>query len=109
MSDRYGHKKFREFDKRGHQKPIEELDDRPMSNASRHDMLNNFESSFEELTPAHVREKRKQIVPPAKKFAHGLVQKYMRTAPINFQVQRPPKVIDFTMPINGGPEHEKKL
>ena len=35
-------------------------------------------------------------MPPGQKFARGLINKYLRTAPIDFQVHRPAKVMDFT-------------
>ena len=48
------------------------------------------------MIPEHVRKNRLQIVPPGKKFADGLAQNYLNTAPLSFQVNRPPKVTDFT-------------
>ena len=41
-------------------------------------------------------------MPPGQKFAQGLIQKYMKTAPIDFQVHRPPKIMDLTQTLGDG-------
>ena len=41
-------------------------------------------------------------MPPGQKFAHGLIQKYIQTAPLSFQVHRPAKISDFTQTLGDG-------
>ena len=41
-------------------------------------------------------------MPPGQKFAQGLIEKYMKTAPIDFQVHRPPKIMDLTQALGDG-------
>ena len=44
-------------------------------------------------------------MPPGQKFAQGLIEKYMKTAPIDFQVHRPPKMMDLTQAYGDGVHH----
>ena len=43
-----------------------------------------FSDFFEEKMPAHVHDENNSIMPPGQKFAQGLIEKYMKTAPIDF-------------------------
>ena len=98
FADRYGDMKFREIDQNGmvvipSQDQIDGLTPTGESYAYYSTL---FKSQYLEKVPAHVRNEQNQIQPPGQKFAHGLIQKYLKTAPINFQVHRPPKVMDLT-------------
>ena len=58
------------------------MDTRPMSGASRY----NLRSQYEEKVPSHVKQERKYLVSPAFQYAHNITQKYLKTAPMAFQV-----------------------
>ena len=61
-----------------------------------------FEAEYIDRMPRHVRDENNYIMPPGQVFAKSLITKYLRTAPMNFQVHRPPKVMDLTQTIGDG-------
>ena len=71
ISDRYGQYRFKEYD------PAE-MNLRPLSGTSK------FQTTYHETLPAHVQNERSHIVSPAFRYAHGLTQKYLKTAPVAF-------------------------
>ena len=98
IADRYGKLKFKEYDPSN-------MDTRPMSGASRY----NLRSQYEEKVPSHVKQERKYLVSPAFQYAHNITQKYLKTAPMAFQVQRPAKVHDLTMSVGPPFDPDRKI
>ena len=62
-----------------------------------------FETEFPDVAGRHWRAwENNTIVAPDEKFADSLIKKYLVTAPVDFQVHRPPKVIDLTQTLGDG-------
>ena len=106
-ADTFGRFKFREHDKNGLIVPNQYLDGIEMPGEQTQYFTGQFSDFYEEKVPAHVIQANKDnsIMPPGQKFAQGLIEKYMQTAPIDFQVHRPPKMMDLTQSLGDGVHH----